>query len=144
MKILLPIDLVDPSRELNSLNEALRQHRAFAGEFHLVTVIPEFNNKLFKELYADNVGEQAQHNTQRLMKKFCEKYLPDDLNYETHIASGVVYKEILQTAAKIDADMIVMSASRPELTDYLLGPNTGKVVRHSNCSVLVVRAESNT
>ncbi len=141
MKILLPIDLVDPKRELNTISEALRQHNAFGGEFHLVNVIPEFNNKLFKEFYADNVGEQARSNTERLMQAFCQKYLPESLDYKTHIGSGVVYKEILQVAERIHADMIVMSASRPELTDYLLGPNTGKVVRHSNCSVLVVRAE---
>ena len=32
-----------------------------------------------------------------------------------------------------------MSANRPELKDYLLGPNAARVVRHSDVSVLVVR-----
>lgn len=32
-----------------------------------------------------------------------------------------------------------MAAHRPALKDYLLGPNAARVVRHSNCSVLVVR-----
>ncbi len=141
MKILVPIDLVDPARELNTVKEALRQHAAFEGELHFMNVIPEFNNDLFKQLYADNVGEKAKSNVQEQMENFCKKYLPEGLHYTTHIRTGVVYKEILQTADEISVDMIVMSASRPELKDYLLGPNTGKVVRHSNHSVLVVRPD---
>jgi nucleotide-binding universal stress UspA family protein len=35
--------------------------------------------------------------------------------------------------------MIVMASHRPELKDYLLGPNAARVVRHAECSVLVVR-----
>jgi len=40
---------------------------------------------------------------------------------------------------KIDADLIVLGANRPDLKDYLLGPNASRVVRHSARSVLVVR-----
>ncbi len=32
-----------------------------------------------------------------------------------------------------------MGSHRPELSDYLLGPNAGKVVRHAKCLVMVVR-----
>ncbi len=142
MIILLPIDLTDPSRELKAISEAIKQHKAFCGELHLLTVVPEFNNKLFQALYADNVGEKAAEHVQKKLAQFCQKYLPDEITYQTHIETGIVYKEILQKAEQIHADLIVMSASRPELADYLMGPNTGKVVRHSQCSVLVVRQES--
>ncbi len=139
MKILLPIDLTDPKREQSAVTEALKQYKAFDGELHLLTVVPEFNNKLFRSLYAENVGEEAEKCTRKSMQKFCERYLPVDVNYQIHIATGIVYKEILQTAESLDIDLIIITASRPELADYLMGPNTGKVVRHSNCSVLVVR-----
>jgi nucleotide-binding universal stress UspA family protein len=49
------------------------------------------------------------------------------------------YQEILKTAEAIQADLIVMGSHRPELSDYLLGSNTEKVVRHARCSVMVVR-----
>jgi nucleotide-binding universal stress UspA family protein len=42
-------------------------------------------------------------------------------------------------AEKISADLIIMPAHRLKLQDYLLGTNTAKVVRHAQCSVLVVR-----
>lgn len=139
MKILLPIDLSDPHRETAAVAETIKQCHAFNGELHLLAVVPEFNNQLFQALYAENVGEEAVKNTQTQMDSFCERYLPADVPYHTHIETGVVYKEILQKADSIGAGLIVITASRPELADYLMGPNTGKVVRHSHCSVLVVR-----
>ncbi|MFQ5760821.1 MAG: universal stress protein, partial [Acidiferrobacterales bacterium] len=42
-------------------------------------------------------------------------------------------------AEKAGCDLIVMASQRPELKDYLLGPNAARVVRHANCSVLVAR-----
>ncbi len=48
-------------------------------------------------------------------------------------------EEILKAAAESDCDLIVVASHRPALKDYLLGPNAARVVRHANCSVLVVR-----
>ncbi len=89
MTILLPIDLTDPSRELTAVAEAVKQHKAFGGELHLLTIVPEFNNKLFQVLYADNVGEQAIEHVQKLLAKFCQQYLPDDVTYQTHMSSDI-------------------------------------------------------
>ena len=55
------------------------------------------------------------------------------------VTAGNVYESIINVGKKIHADLIVMSAHRPELKDYLLGPNAARVVRHSDRSVLVVR-----
>jgi universal stress protein F len=55
------------------------------------------------------------------------------------IAEGKIYQEILKAAQTIKADLIVMGSHHPELKDYLLGPNAAKVVRHADCSVMVVR-----
>ncbi len=35
--------------------------------------------------------------------------------------------------------MIVMASHRPEMSDYLLGPNAARVVRHARRSVSVIR-----
>ena len=53
--------------------------------------------------------------------------------------SSAGLRVILATAKKVRADLIVMAAHRPEFRDYLLGPNAYRVVRHAECSVLVVR-----
>ncbi|MEZ5601357.1 MAG: universal stress protein [Candidatus Competibacteraceae bacterium] len=52
---------------------------------------------------------------------------------------GSIYKEILDVAEEINADLIFMAAYRPSVKDYLLGSNASRVVRHARCSVTVVR-----
>lgn len=47
---------------------------------------------------------------------------------------------ILEVAAGIKADTIVLASHDPNITDYLLGSVAGRVVRHAHCSVFVVRS----
>jgi nucleotide-binding universal stress UspA family protein len=67
------------------------------------------------------------------------RQFPSDLVPNIHIGSGSIYKEILRVAKEAHADVIVMASHRSELSDYLLGPNAARVVRHADCSVMVVR-----
>ena len=64
--------------------------------------------------------------------------LPKDRSH-LHVADGAVYDQIIAVSRKAKCDLIVLASHRPELSDYLLGPNAAKVVRHSDCSVMVVR-----
>jgi nucleotide-binding universal stress UspA family protein len=52
---------------------------------------------------------------------------------------GGIYHELLQEAADWNADLIVVGSHRPVMSDYLLGSNAKTIVRHAQCSVLVVR-----
>jgi nucleotide-binding universal stress UspA family protein len=65
--------------------------------------------------------------------------MPDAVPTQRIIAEGKIYREILKAAQTVPADLIVMGSHHPELKDYLLGPNAAKVMRHADCSVLVVR-----
>ncbi len=53
---------------------------------------------------------------------------------------GPVYAEVLQEAKDWDADLIIVSSHQPSMATYLLGSNAAKIVRHAECTVLVVRA----
>ena len=55
------------------------------------------------------------------------------------VASGGVYHELLREAQEWRADLIVIGSHRPVMSDYLLGSNAKTIVRHAQCSVLVVR-----
>ena len=57
----------------------------------------------------------------------------------TAVRQGGIYHEILEEAAAIKADLIVMTSHRPAMRTYFLGSNAGHVVRYAKCSVLVVR-----
>ena len=53
--------------------------------------------------------------------------------------AGGIYHELLEEASEWDADLIVVGSHRPVMADYLLGSNAKTIVRHAQCSVLVVR-----
>ena len=55
------------------------------------------------------------------------------------LEAGDPAETIVTSARDLSANLIVMGSHRPELQDYLLGPNAARVVRHAACSVLVVR-----
>jgi hypothetical protein len=53
----------------------------------------------------------------------------------------VVYHEVLAEADAWGADLIIVGSHSPSMGTYLLGSNAQKIVRHANCSVLVVRPQ---
>jgi nucleotide-binding universal stress UspA family protein len=58
------------------------------------------------------------------------------------VRQGGIYQEILEEAASMHADLIIMSSHRAQkhaVRTYFLGSNAGHVVRYAKCSVLVVR-----
>jgi universal stress protein G len=66
----------------------------------------------------------------------------DPSRVSSTVRQGGIYQEILEEAAAIAADLIVMSSHRPQrhaVRTYFLGSNSGHVVRYAKCSVLVVR-----
>ena len=58
---------------------------------------------------------------------------------KTSVRMGSVYNEVLAEAKHIHADLIVVGSHRPGMASYLLGSNASTIVRHAECSVLVVR-----
>ncbi len=60
-------------------------------------------------------------------------------NIATEVKSGRPSPVILDEAAEIGADLIIMASHRPDLTNFLLGSTAQRVVRHAKCSVLIDR-----
>ena len=54
---------------------------------------------------------------------------------------GTIYDEVLDVAEEIGADQIIMTAHRPNVSEYLLGNNADKIIRHAKCSVNVLRTD---
>jgi nucleotide-binding universal stress UspA family protein len=52
---------------------------------------------------------------------------------------GSVCNEVPDEAETIGADLVIVGSHTPSMATYLLGSNAATIVRHSKCSVLVVR-----
>lgn len=137
--ILFPVDITEEGSWKDSLPVVLEYVNAFSARLHVVTVISDGSMSLVQQYFPKGSVEKMVEQSNNALHEFVKAHIPGNVKVQHIVAKGSVYECIIKTANEIDADLIVMSAHRPELKDYLLGPNAAKVVRHSSRSVLVVR-----
>jgi nucleotide-binding universal stress UspA family protein len=101
--------------------------------------VPAFGLPMVGQYFPDGFEARMRAEAAKHLEGFCAAQLPEGLRARRIVAEGTIYREILKAADAIKADLIVMGSHRPELKDYLLGPNAARVVRHAPCSVMVVR-----
>ena len=137
--ILVPIDLDQRSSWEKALPIAVEYSQIFGARLHVVTVLPVFGAGVVGSYFPADFEERASAEAEEKLTALVGDKVPSNLEVACHVAHGTVYEEILRLAGEIDADLIVMASHRPELKDYLIGPNAARVVRHAEVSVLVVR-----
>ena len=138
-KILLAVDLNEESSWRKALPVAVEYAQASGATLHVTAVVPDFGMAVVGGFFPDDFEEKAAAEVSQKLGLFCSEHVPDDVNVQHVVGRGTVYEEILRIAREIGSDLIVIGSHRPELKDYLLGPNAARVVRHADCSVLVVR-----
>lgn len=137
--ILWPVDLGHESSWIKALPIAVTYAKTFGATLHVMTVIPDFGMSIVGSFFPKGFEKKALQEAQTQLTKFCDDKIPSDVPVQHIIGHGTVYEEILRVAEEINCDLILMASHRPELKDYLLGPNAARVVRHADCSVQVVR-----
>jgi nucleotide-binding universal stress UspA family protein len=137
--VLVPIDLSDAHSWRKALPTAVALCQTFQARLHAIAVVPEFGLPLVGQFFPDGYEDKVRQQAAKQLKALVVEQMPDGVPTRRIIAEGKIYQEILKAAQTIKADLIVMGSHHPELKDYLLGPNAAKVVRHADCSVMVVR-----
>lgn len=137
--VLLPIDLGHESTWRKSLPAAVAQCRAFGARLHVMTVVPDYGLSMVAQYFPADHEARARAAANERLHALTSEHVPAGIAVQHVVAQGTIYEEILAIARRLSCDLIVMTAHRPELRDYLLGPNAARVVRHADCSVLVVR-----
>lgn len=137
--ILIPIDLSEESSWRKALPTAVALAQTFKTDLHVVTVVPDFGRSIVGGYFPEGYEKEALERATGMLKAFIDQHVPGEIACKGHIGHGTIYEEINKAADKLGCDLIVLSSHRPELKDYLLGPNAARVVRHARQSVLVVR-----
>ena len=137
-RILLAVDLADEAETPKGLPEALELVAAGGGDIRLVNVQPLLPATFMEYVPADFDAEQERRARDALLAIAAKIALPPE-RVSIAAASGGVYHELLREASDWVADLIVVGSHRPVMSDYLLGSNAKTIVRHAECSVLVVR-----
>ncbi|RMA41241.1 universal stress protein [Rhodophyticola porphyridii] len=137
--ILLPIDLSAENSWSKALPAALRLCDPGTGILHVITVVPDFGMSVVGSFFEQGFEEKALHQVGEKLTAWVAENIPDTVEVHPHVMHGRVYDRIIEAADRLQVDVIVMGSHTPELSDYLLGPNAARVVRHAKQSVFVVR-----
>ncbi|WP_319774381.1 universal stress protein [Breoghania sp.] len=138
-RILVPVDLADMPTCEKVLEDAAYLAAAANAELHFLTVVPTYSMSIVGSFFPEGYETKVLSAAKTSMSEFITSH-PKARNHKGHVAHGTIYDEIMKAANRLDCDLIVMASHRPELKDYLLGPNAARVVRYAAQSVFVVRA----
>ncbi len=138
-KILLPIDLSKDASWTSALPAALRLIGPDSGTLHVVTVVPDYGMSIVGSYFDKGHEKKLLHDVGEKLTEWMAANVPDGVKAHPHVLHGRVYDEIISAANRLSADAIVIASHDPALSDYLIGPNAARVVRHARQSVFVVR-----
>ncbi len=131
--ILIPISF-DNEKKTQIACEVAQALSSSDTKFTLINVIEHLPSYVSQYLPKDTLKkswEERQPEIDKLAAQFS--------NGVGVLVEGHAGATILDYASEIKADCIVIASHRPEMQDYLLGSTAAQVVRHADCSVMVIR-----
>jgi len=137
-RILLPVDLADPNLAKPALDTAVMMASISGGNIRLINILP-VTPVMLAEYVPPDFDAQQRKSAEDALSIVAKEVRLDAGRVTSLVRQGGIYHEILEEAAAIKADLIVMTSHRPAMRTYFLGSNAGHVVRYAKCSVLVVR-----
>ncbi len=100
----------------------------------IVAHVMEPVNNVVQSFVTEDVKTKAHDKIKEMMAE-----RTNDDAIESEILHGQAGREISKYAEKIGADCIIIGSHKPGLEDFFLGSTSSRVVRHSKCSVHVLR-----
>lgn len=139
--VLCAVDINRPQEEKHILDRAYCLAKLDEARLDVITVVPDFGMSVVGSYFDSDHTKKVKEAAHQHLIEVTESVVGVEANKNVrHIVSvGNAYEEILRTAEKAGSDLIVIGAHKPDFRDFLLGPNAARVVRHSTCSVYVVR-----
>jgi nucleotide-binding universal stress UspA family protein len=138
-KILFPIDLQHTKEAKKSLKVAVEEARRSNAKIIVMTVATGFGMPMVASFFDDNTVKKAMKEVARHLDDYVNKNIPDDIKSTAVVVEGNPAELILNQAKKNKVGLIIMSSHNNQIENLLLGSCVAKVVRHSDCSVTVVK-----
>ena len=132
--ILVPIDMMHLA-EGEAIVKLAASHAAQGSKIILLNVVEDIPNWAAVNLPV-GVLDRSVESTKAELRAIAKA---SGVHMDVDVRTGHSYDTILEVAKEKDVNLIIIASHRPGLQDYFLGSTAAKVVRHANCSVLVVR-----
>lgn len=141
-QILVPVDLNEKGFSDKAVAQAVWHAKHANAEIHLLKVLPGIHMSMVATYFPKDAAHQMKEDVKHQLDTFAKTHIPDDVVYKTHVAEGKPSRMILEYAAQLGADLIVMpSHKRSKVDKVLLGSVANKVVQRSPVNVLVVKPQ---
>lgn len=136
--ILVAIDLEHGGDHRRILLTAKKIADASGADVHLLNVVPAAP-AIVSQFLHENFEQMASGQTKKELASLAAELDLQTGEVSTLIRFGTVYEEVIAAAANLEADLIITGSHKPDVSDYLIGSNASRIVRHATCSVLVLR-----
>ena len=136
--VLVALDLEHGEHNDRLLSAAKDFADANGANVHLLNVVPAAP-AIVSQFLHENFEQMASGQVQNELTRLGSKLDLKTGKVSTLIRFGIVYEEVIAAAEQLGADLIVTGSHKPDVSDFLLGSNAARVVRHAACSVLVIR-----
>lgn len=136
--ILVPVDPAESAFAQSALAKAVEFVTQYGALLRLVSVVSPIQGFVTEALDAD-YDSHIVADARGQLKAIADTLNVDQGRVSISVRAGAVYHEVLEEARAFNADLVVIASHSPGFASYLLGSNAGKIVRHADCSVLVVR-----
>ena len=140
-KILVPIDFSDYSK--SALNYAADFAQLFKAELVLIYVVepviypPDFS---MGQIAVPSMDIEMDKRAKEELDNLAKKQIPKELKTNIIVKTGKPFIEIIDTAAEIEADLIIIATHGHSGVEHMLfGSTAEKVVRKAPCPVLTLR-----
>ena len=135
-KILVAIDFLDCS--INALAHAVSIGGKAGADIHMVWVnMPDQSKEIFT-CDQDVLLQEVDKRFKELIKEFSPELGKGKMNYR--VREGKVYKEIVQEAEDIKADMIVVGTHGSSgFEEFWIGSNANKIVSATDKPIITIR-----
>ena len=141
--IIVPTDFSDYSDF--AFQKALALAEACNAKIYLTHVITDAPD-IFR---LDRFDVEGQKKIMNDLEKQCKESFEEqtgkfpqtqNVDIETTVLRGIPSKEIINLQKKINADMVIIATlGQTAIEEFLWGNTASKIIRHSTCSVLVLR-----
>lgn len=138
--IVVPIDFSPEAQNAVNLSiEIAQQTKADLHLIHLMTIPVDWLTVDNKEEMYPEITKKVR-DTNEKFETIKKKAAFSDVSVFVYIHHNESYRGIIEYAADLDSDLIVMgSKGASGIKEILIGSYTEKIIRHAHCPVLVVK-----
>jgi nucleotide-binding universal stress UspA family protein len=114
--------------------------KAMVFVLHVVSSLDDYTGLYLPHISLETVMEEVYRSAKKSLNEFCLKYFEGKIQYESILAKGDAYREILKTADEKKVDVIIMGThGRSGLDHLIFGSTIERVLRGARCPVLTVK-----